>query len=340
MNRRDLLKMGFLTTVMSLCGCKKVKTTNLDDKETIIPKQTGTYIFSAPMPFSISTIDALCDLNQKYKKSQIKTLFNNTPMPLSSGFNAWMQVNRGYNFNVKNYNDFAKYVKASIEKGFSVCYLLNAPKAFSEKDYSTFKKDFIWLLGYLKDIGIKDIKVGNTQTATLINEIDNSFNLSASTALEYHSVTQYDNLVEMYPNMDLFDIAIDENQNFHFLRNLRKLFPKIAIEVMVDESCMKGCPARIPHISELTFCRFDCQKIKQDDPLLYAFKYSRVYPWNLEYYSAIGVNNFKFSAAGHRIDFSNLKELNDYLECVENGPETYLAHDFVQNFLLTPNTIR
>ena len=341
MKRRDLLKTGLsLASLAALSGCSAKSSITLKDTDEIIPKQTGTYIFSCPMPFDFKVIDELVEINKRYKKSQIKTLFNNTPMPLSKKFNAWMQVNRGYNFNVNSYDDYAKYVRYAISKGFDICYLLNAPKPFTKEDYDTFKNEFKWLLGFIKDTGIKDIKIGNTQTASLINEIDPSFTLSASTALEYHSLAQYKNLIEIYPNIKLIDVAIDENHNFHFLENLKKLLPDIDIEVMVDESCMKGCPARISHISELSFCRFDCYKIKTENPIFYAFKYGRVYPWNLEYYSAINVNNFKFSAAGERFDFTKLKPMKQYLDGVEYGVEGYGAKEFLKEFLLTNTNIR
>ena len=62
---------------------------------------------------------------------------------------------------------------------------------------------------------------------------------------------------------------------------------------MVNDPCMKGCPARISHASTSQFNKYDCSTIKNRDRINFMFKLGTVYPWYLEYYSALGVNNFR-----------------------------------------------
>ena len=74
-----------------------------------------------------------------------------------------------------------------MEKGFNIRYLFNSPKPFNEKDLASFRPQMYKLLDYLYDLGVKEIKVGNVQTATLVNEYDKKFDLTASTAFEFHT---------------------------------------------------------------------------------------------------------------------------------------------------------
>ncbi|MBR2068308.1 MAG: hypothetical protein IJ877_00970, partial [Candidatus Gastranaerophilales bacterium] len=214
MKRRDLIKTGLLATgAVAFSGCNKEVAQS--DELTIIPKQTAQYEFSTPLPFNYKTIDEILALNSTLKKSQVTSFYNSIPYPLAKNFNGCIQLNRAQNPNIKSYDDFAKFVKYALGNGFKFSYLMNSPKPFSEKDFLTFKDEFLYLLDYLYKIGVRDIKVANTQVASAINEFaPNTFNLSASTAFEYHNVSQYHNLFLGYPNFDLIDVSNDENQNF------------------------------------------------------------------------------------------------------------------------------
>ena len=335
MKRRDLIKTGLLATgAVAFSGCNKSE--NVSDELEIIPKQTAQYEFSTPLPFNYKTIDDIIALNSTLKKSQVTTFYNNAP---NQDFNNWISIDRAKNDFIKTYDDFAKFVKYAIGNGFKFSYLMNSPKPFSEKDFLTFKDEFLYLLDYLYKIGVRDIKVANTQVASAINEFaPNTFNLSASTAFEYHNVSQYHNLFLGYPNFDLIDVSNDENQNFKFLKSLRKAFPDKKLELMVNEFCIKGCPARISHISEGVCFQFECTKMWQEKGILYYFfKTGAIYPWNLEYYSALGINNFKFIISNGvinnlRSNFHDITSLQAYLTCVDKGYSNLSAYDFVNIF--------
>ena len=331
-SRRDFLKTSLLATgAVALSGCNKEVAQN--DELEIIPKQTATYEFSTPLPFNYKTIDDIIALNSTLNKSQVTTFYNNAP---NQDFNNWISIDRAKNDFIKTYDDFAKFVKYAIGNGFKFSYLMNSPKPFSQKDFNTFKDEFLYLLDFLYKIGVRDIKVANTQVASIINQFaPNTFNLSASTAFEYHNVSQYHNLFLGYPNFDLIDVSNDENQNFKFLKSLRKAFPDKKLELMVNEFCIKGCPARISHISEDDYFQFECTKMKLEKGILYYFfKTGAIYPWNLEYYSSIGINNFKFISSNGSINnlrsnFHDITSLQTYLTCVENGTNGFLTSDFI-----------
>ena len=337
MKRRDILKSGLLGLVASslaLSGCDKQDKKSSNNELKIIPKQTGTYEFSCPLPFNYKTIDEIAELNSTLKKSKVVSMYNNTPLPLGSKFNSWIQIVRGHNYDIKTYDDFGKYVKYAIKNGFKFSYLMNSPKGFSNEEYEKYiKNEFLYLLDYLIKIGCKDIKVSSPNVASLINEATNNyFNLSVSTAWELHNIPQYIHLFQNYPNFTLIDISKDENQNFLFLKNLKQLFPDKKIELMTTEPCMKGCPARVSHSCNQYTNKFKCIKIYREiGSVASKLIAGTIYPWDLEYYSAIGINNFKYVASnfdGNRANWKDITVLKFYLDIVENGIRDIRANDF------------
>ena len=320
MKRRDLIKTGLLglgASAVALSGCDK-KEESVSELN-IVPKQTDTYKFSCPMLFSYKAIDDYVECNKKYKKSKITTLYNSIPWPQSEKFNEWFMLMRGgRNPEIKTYKDFDKYVKYSIDKGFEVVYLMNSPKAFNDRDIEPFKKDFFKILDNLWESGIRKIKFANTQVAQLINEHNPEFKLSVATILEYSSVNQYRALLELFPNIYHICVPKDLNQNFRFLASLRKAFPDIEIEMMCTEGCFKWCPTRFSCMA----CAYNSNYNLGCD-LLRANKYLQnvlsgiMYPWNLEYYSAIGINNFKLLTMRGRSSDTKTNAIKYYLDILE-----------------------
>ncbi|MBR1616841.1 hypothetical protein IJ670_01685 [bacterium] len=347
MNKRTFLKTSLLSTFLvttSLLGCNKNSNIqvldNNTDKLNIIPKQTEVYQISCPLPFSNNLIDELYELNQTSKKSKITTLYNNIPLPLGKNL-TWLQSQHGRNYSFKTFNQFKDYALYAKEKGFNVCYLFNSPKPFNNNDLKTFRKEFEKVFNLIIESKITDVKVGNVQTLELLKEYDanfNNFNITASTCFGFHSLSQFKNLLENYPNIKLIDISIEENHNFQFLTNMRKMFPGVKLEVMCDCFCIKGCPYEIFHLSEYSFCVKNCNKIASKNHALFSFKSGKIYPWNLEYYSAIGVNNFKLIGEGQRARFKDINRIKNYINAIDNGIDSYNINNFLEAFFGITNS--
>ncbi|MBQ8476058.1 hypothetical protein IJ531_03250, partial [bacterium] len=157
MKRRELIKSGILAAgAAALSGCSKdVVQTAQSDELDITPHQTGIYEFSTPLPFNSKTIDEIIELNATLKKSQVTSFYNNAP---NQDFNHWVSIERAsYNAKIKTYEEFGKFVKYAISNGFNFTYLMNSPKPFSEKDFLTFKDEFLYLLDFIYQTGCRDI---------------------------------------------------------------------------------------------------------------------------------------------------------------------------------------
>ena len=341
MKRRDLLKTALIAAggAFALSGCKSTDEKPVikdSDVISITPKQTGIYKFSTPLTFNHEYIDELAKHNQTYKKSQIDVLYNNLPWPATSKYNEWFHTKRGENNKIKNFNDFKQYAKHAMDNGFRVCYLVNSPKPFNDKDAEPLLKDFYKLLDDIYAAGIRDIKFSNPQVAELITNHNKEFKLTASVLLEYHNIAQYENLIRLYPNITRIVVTKDENQNFKFLKNLRKMFPDITIEMMLNEGCIKNCPSRIACMSdsETTYIgnHLGCYYVK-NDPILTFYKNGTIKQWDLGYYSAIGINDFKLVQNINRAEDTFNRDIKPYMDFVEYGFESELLQKYVLSIM-------
>ncbi|MCR5260684.1 MAG: hypothetical protein K6C94_02480 [Candidatus Gastranaerophilales bacterium] len=323
MKRRDLIKSGLIVAGISAIGIS-AKKNSID----IVPKQTDVYKISRPMPFDLKKIDEIVEQNKKAKKYQIKTLYNSIPEPLCSMFAGEFQSCRGENKNIKSFEDFAKFATYTMKNGFDFVYTLNSPKPFLEDAFYNNKKLLFDLLDNLQAIGCKDLKIANQQLMEVINrEKHFNFDFHVSTSSEYHNVQQYTTLIKTYPNIKSINISIDDNRNFHLLRSLRKLFPDVDLEILVNETCLHGCPSRMIHPSTW-FCYFDCYGLENKiGAFEFFFKSNMIYPWQLAYYSAIGINSFKIMLYTRGAE-QNTEAINSYLKGIENGTKDMSAEEF------------
>jgi len=328
MKRRTLIKSGIFAACAAMIGTSGCKKENELSNNLLIPKQTKPYEIYAPMPFRYDLIDEISKLNSQLKKSQIKTFYNNIPRPLFSEFEENFQGPKGENNNIKTFEDFAQYVKYAKQQGYKFVYVLNSPKPFSMDVFFKYSDRLFRLIDKLEEIGCDELKIANQQLINLISEQRPQIALSASTSFEFHNVSQYINLINTYPQIKSINTAIDDNRNLVFFKNLKKKFPKVNIEIMVNEPCIHGCPARICHPSSF-FAVWDCIGLKEKiGHLTYFLKSNVVYPWWLPYYQSIGINTFKFFSVPMRANIDTIDFLRNYLMAIENGYENLTVQDF------------
>lgn len=344
MERRDVIKSGVAVTLGALLGANLINKKQPESEPVITaPKQKKPYNIYAPMPFNYKLLDAMKEMNKRYKKSQIKTVYNNIPYPLFSYFEENFQSVKGFNGDIHSFGDFAKYVKYAKELGFNFVYILNSPRPFPEDTYKKFEKPLLELIDKIEELGCHEFKLANQQLVKILSDKKPHLKLSASTSFEFHNISQYENLFNTYPQIKSANISIDDNRNYTFLKNLKRKFPNINIEVMLNEPCHHGCPARICHASTF-FSTWDCRKlIEQIGELRYHLESNVVYPWWLPYYQDIGINTFKLFTFTFRADMKSVDFIDYFMYCIEYGAEYLNAFQFFtgmygMNFKFKNNT--
>ena len=257
------------------------------------------------MPFYKEHIYILISLNKEVKKSIIKSFYFSLPKnsPDLTGF----EQGRFY-FNFETDFEYWKpLIEYSLNNGFEFIYLLNSPKIYNPEN-DNFKKQLEKLdrlINNLKSTGCNKVRICNPQLMEFINQ-------------EYPGVEMYKNIKEFVPSWNL-------NKNFSFLKNIKKRFPYIKIELMVNEGCVPACPLRTSHNIFITnllnknlnsifsgqFYLSKCTNLMNKNIPWYLCNSNIIYPWEIKEYLKIGINNFKL-VGRNSPEFNTGKYLNYY----------------------------
>ena len=205
------------------------------------------------------------------------------------------------------------------------------------------------LLNELKKIGVKNLRVANPQLMTYISKYYCDFNILASTSLEYKTIWEYQNFIKEHPNVRQIVPSHDINKNFKLLSILRKKYQNVEIELMVNEGCIQGCPNRMFHEQTVMrnnkptntdiilsdgYCSIFCQFISCKYPIQSLVIGNNIYPWELEEYARIGINNFKLVGRDRYKD-NFLKILYSYNTYLKGVDDMNSIKDATLNFFTT-----
>ena len=264
------------------------------------------------MPFEKKLVDEIISINSQIQKSKITSLYFALPSTASdvTGFESCRTIiEKSTDFNY--YKETISYLR---EKNFDFIYLLNSPKPlFIESEY--FKKQLERLdklINNLKSIQCYNLRVSNIQLIQYLLKNYPEMNIYASTSFEYTQLKQYQNFITTFPTVKQIVPSHDVNRNFTLLKNLKKLYPNINIELLANEGCLGGCAFRIGH--SMSFPMFFSHKIYEHEEDLLPKAYvnlcgkllhqnfflkictsNAIYPWQIEEYGKIGIKNFKLT---------------------------------------------
>ena len=141
----------------------------------------------------------------------------------------------------------------------------------------------------------------------------------------------------MFPQIKEIVPSFEINKNLPLLQNLRQLYPSVNIELMVNEGCLAGCPIRSHHNlalpflqmntyvkrkEELTYSIFQkvCNKFQDEHIFEIICNSNIIYPWQIEEYKKIGINNFKIVGRNNKsfVDGTNMSFYEIYLKAIDN----------------------
>ena len=307
------------------------------------------YKFSAPMPYTKDDIDKLLNINKQVEKSRITSLYACVPRgcDLFTGF----EQSRNFSFNNTSVDYWKKLIEYVLFNDCDFIYLLNSPCALDvdNPDFCIKLEKLEKLLEFLREIGVKKIRVASAQLMSYMGKYYNDFEILASTSLEYKTIWEYQNFIEFHPEVKQIVPSHDINKNFKLLSLLRKRYPKIEIELMVNEGCLQGCPNRMFHeMSSIDkfvilnneeylsggYATLFCNAIVQKYPIHSLVIGSHIFPWDIEEYAKIGITNFKLVGRDGFDNFdSYLKAYNMYLKGIDNVDkiQKYTLNDFIHH---------
>ena len=315
------------------------------------------YEFSIPMPFYKKFIDYVIYINNNVEKSKIKSLY--FALPSNSLSNTGFEQGRFYWKETTNFEDWKPLIVYALEKNFDFIYLLNSPKIynFNFDDIKIRLEKLDNLINNLKLTGCNKVRVCNPQLMEYLNKNYPDLELYISTSAELKIMKEYSNLFFMFDNIKQFVPAFDLNKNFTFLKNIKRKYPNIKIELMVNEGCLPGCPIRTAHNIFITekilnnvpdflftsnFFLQKCSKFLDNDIFSYISLCNVIYPWEISEYNKIGISNFKFAGRNTKL-FETGKYLNYYFSYLKGIDDIKNIKNekirFYNNYILTNDYI-
>ena len=294
--------------------------------------------FTAPLPAQKEHIDNLVEINESIIKSKITGLYFALPgnSPDRSGFEQLRTISKKETSSFQYWEDIISY---SLNKGFDFVYLLNTPKSFmAESEILDVQLEKLnSLLSNLKRIGCNKLRISNSQLLGYLIKNYNEFEFYASTSFEYTNMKQYDNFLSIFPEIKEIVPSYDVNKNFVLLKNLRKKYPNVQIELMVNEGCIAGCPLRNHHNNAIPYAKnklYSSRSYELTDAFFLSIcsgkyknniyeeicKSNLIYPWEINAYSSFGINKFKL-VGRNCLEFNSgsyLKNYSIYLKGIDN----------------------
>jgi len=261
------------------------------------------------MPYTKNGIDELNNINNETEKSRITSLYFSLPSTneLFTGF----EQTRNQLLDKKDWAFWRDLASYSIDKGFEMVYCLNMPRplAVENPKFPQQIERLHKLLDELEKIKVLKLRIAPPKLIAYIHKHFHQFDLYGSTASDYKIIQEFQFFKQVHPYVKQIVPSHNVNKNFSLLKNIQKL--GIETEVMVNEGCLQGCSNRFEHEACLTdrnfenhtkepvfqegFCKGNCKKIENRNPVLYMAKGNHIYPWEIEEYGRIGINKFKLN---------------------------------------------
>ena len=320
------------------------------------------YKFSAPMGYTKEQIDKLLDINNQAQKSKITSLYACVPRgcEVFTGF----EQSRNFSFDNVSWDYWKDLIEYTLAKGCDFVYLLNSPRPLDleNPDFPKQLEKLELLLTELKKIGVNKLRVAAGQLMSYIGKHYSDFEILASTSMEYKTICEYQNFIAFHSEVKQIVPSHDVNKNFKLLKHLRTRYPDMELELMVNEGCLQGCPNRMFHESASIdkhkminndvclsggYATSYCNLIVQRYPIQSMVMGNLIFPWEIEEYSKIGINNFKLVGRdGYEHFHSYINGFTMYLKGIDNIKDienyslTAFTHHLQKNFVLQQLTVK
>lgn len=294
-------------------------------------------VFSVPLPYDLTHIHRLAEINKEIKRSSIKYLYG--CLPLNAKDRCEFEQSRVFDKRVSSLKTLLPYIEFAKDSGFEFVYLLNSLNVMSYDEFRKKEDKLKRIVETMINKGVLDFRVASVMVIDYLAQNYPMVRIRCSTSQEYSSIKQYDNLFKAYLIKEIVP-SWDSNRNFNLLRNLKKLYPHLDIEIMVNEGCISGCPFRVYHSMFKgtkskwlrnrynNFFKQECGRLYSDNFALSLCKSNIIYPWQINEYRKIGIKNFKLVGRN-----SDEFKTGEYLDIYR---QYLLGVDDIRNILSIP----
>ncbi|QGR19167.1 peptidase U32 family protein [Stygiolobus azoricus] len=207
-----------------------------------------------------------------------------------------------------------EHISVAHGAGIKFLYTMNSAtlngKEYSQKFMDEVKKE----IEKLVNLGVDGFIVALPLLIHLIKDEYPNIEVSVSSFSRVYNIREFEEYVNM--GADTIILHEDDNRNFELLNALSKFINKVDIELIVNNSCLWGCPYRRAHdiISSITsnsefndsiwfeypilFCATD---VRNDLANIIRMRWIR--PEDLKYYEEIGIDRFKIASRNKKTEW-------------------------------------
>lgn len=207
-----------------------------------------------------------------------------------------------------------EHISVAHGAGIKFLYTMNSAtlngKEYSQKFMDEVKKE----IEKLVNLGVDGFIVALPLLIHLIKDEYPNIEVSVSSFSRVYNIREFEEYVNI--GADTIILHEDDNRNFELLNALSKFINKVDIELIVNNSCLWGCPYRRAHdiISSITsnsefndsiwfeypilFCATD---VRNDLANIIRMRWIR--PEDLKYYEEIGIDRFKIASRNKKTEW-------------------------------------
>lgn len=272
--------------------------------------------FSVPADFKKETIDKYYQLNQTHKNHRVIETYGNITSGYFLGSGRSLDSLPGIDF-----FQLRDYIKYSKKKNIEFNYTVN-PSHMGNKEFTRKgAQDMVHFLEELSGIGVRCLTIALPSLFEIVKSLGFEFEIKASVICQ---ITNVDKALA-YKQMGAKKIVVDESvvRDFETLRRIRKTFGS-GVELIANAICHKNCIYRMFHYNQIST---DSVKVPgQASPNYYVhrcllqrhkesynlLKLGWIRPEDLDYYSGIGINNFKLQGRDNILHGNPAKAVECY----------------------------
>jgi collagenase-like PrtC family protease len=272
--------------------------------------------FSVPADFKTETIDRYAVLNDAHPDSKVNETYGNITIgnKFGSGRTSNLLPETGF-------DDLARYVAHSNEKGIPFNYTLNAShmenREFSEEGAAELKA----FLGQLHETGVRSLTVTLPSVIELVQALPYDFTIKASAVCSIDNVDK----AMAYKRMGIRRIVADEsiNRDFTILERILERFGD-GLELIANGICYKNCIYRMFHYNQSSTdsvgaankisCDYYVNRcvLQRYNQVSNVLRINWIRPEDIHYYTRIGITRFKLQGRQSVIKGDPVKALEHY----------------------------